>query len=41
MPPPWPPKIYLDKDKFLMGTPHGEATLFYNKVKVDNYAPYA
>ncbi|KAL4445104.1 hypothetical protein ABPG74_018832 [Tetrahymena malaccensis] len=41
MPPPWPPKIYIDKEKFLMGTPLGEGTVYYNKVKVDNYAPYS
>lgn len=41
MPPPWPPKIYIDKDKFFEGTPLGENTLFFNKVKVDNYAPYS
>jgi len=26
MPPPWPPKIFIDKDAFLRGTPLGEGT---------------
>ncbi len=40
MPPPWPPKIYIDKEAFLKGTPLGESTVFYRKSKVDSYAPY-
>jgi hypothetical protein len=39
MPPPWPPKIYIDKEQFLLGSPLGEAMVLYNKVKVNNYAP--
>jgi hypothetical protein len=41
MPPPWPPKMYIDKEKFLKGTPLGESTVFYKKCRVDSYAPYA
>ncbi len=41
MPPPWPPKIFIDKEAFLKGTPLGEDTIFFNKVKIDNYAPYS
>lgn len=39
MPPPWSPKLYLDKDKFLNLCPLGEKTVFYKKCRVDNYAP--
>ena len=41
MPPAWSPKLYIDKDQFLQGTPLGENTLFFNKVKVDNYSEYS
>lgn len=41
MPPAWPPKIYIDKEKFMMGSPLGEGTFYFNKVKVDSYAPYS
>lgn len=41
MPPPWAPKIYIDKEAFLKGTPLGEDTQFFNKVKIDEYAPYS
>ena len=41
MPPPWAPKIYIDKEAFLQGTPLGEETIFFNKVKIDNFAPYS
>ncbi|CAI2364809.1 unnamed protein product [Moneuplotes crassus] len=39
MPPPWSPKLYLDKDKFLNLCPLGEKTVFYKKCRVDTYAP--
>lgn len=39
MPPPWSPKLYLDKDKFLNLCPLGEKTVFYKKSRVDFYAP--
>jgi hypothetical protein len=39
MPPPWSPKLYLDKDKFLNLCPLGEKTVFYKKCRVDYYAP--
>ena len=39
MPPPWAPKLYLDKDKFLNLCPLGEKTVFYKKCRVDFYAP--
>lgn len=41
MPPPWPPKVYIDKEAFLKGTPLGEDTIFFNKIKIDIYAPYS
>lgn len=34
MPPPWSPKIYIEKDRFITGTPLGESTTFYIKTKV-------
>lgn len=41
MPPPWSPKIYIEKDNFLKGTPLGETTTFFIKVKVEKYADYS
>ncbi|EGR28306.1 hypothetical protein IMG5_178860 [Ichthyophthirius multifiliis] len=40
MPPPWAPKIYIDKEAFMKGSPLGEGTTFFNKVRVDTFAPY-
>lgn len=40
MPPPWSPKIWVDKEKFLKGTPLGESTGFYLKCKVEKFAAY-
>ncbi len=40
MPPPWPPKFYIDKENFLKLSPLGENQVFYMKSRVDNYAPY-
>ena len=39
MPPPWSPKIFIDRDKFIDLCPNGEKTVFYEKCKVDYYAP--
>lgn len=41
MPPPWSPKIYIEKDNFLRGTPLGETTTFFIKVKIEKYADYS
>lgn len=41
MPPPWPPKLQIDKDAFLKLSPLGETTVFYIKSRVDSYAPYS
>ena len=41
MPPPWSPKIYIEKDNFLRGTPLGQTTTFFIKVKVEKYADYS
>ena len=41
MPPPWSPKIYIEKDKFLKGTPLGQQTTFFIKMKIDKYAEYS
>jgi hypothetical protein len=41
MPPPWPPKIFIDKDAFIRGTPYGETTTFFQKVKIERYAHYS
>ncbi len=38
MPPPWSPKLFVNKDKFLDLCPNGEKTVFYKKCKVDFYA---
>ena len=38
MPPPWSPKLFINKDSFLDLCPNGEKTVFYNKVKVDFYS---
>ena len=38
MPPPWSPKLSVNKDKFLDLCPNGEKTVFYKKCKVDFYA---
>ena len=40
MPPPWSPKIYIEKDRFITGTPLGESTTFYIKTKVEKYSDY-
>lgn len=41
MPPPWSPKIYIEKDRFIMGTPMGESTTFYIRVKIEKYSDYS
>lgn len=41
MPPPWPPKLYIDKDNSLKGSPLGECTMYYLKCKVDIYSDYS
>ena len=41
MPPAWSPKVYLDKDAFIRGSPLGESTTFYIKVKMERYADYS
>jgi len=38
MPPPWSPKLFVNKEKFLDLCPNGEKTVFYKKCKVDFYA---
>jgi hypothetical protein len=38
MPPPWSPKLFVNKDKFLDLCPNGEKTVFYKKCKVDFYS---
>ena len=38
MPPPWAPKLFVNKDKFSDGCPNGEKTVFYKKCKVDFYS---
>jgi hypothetical protein len=38
MPPPWSPKLFVNKDKFIDLCPNGEKTVFYKKCKVDFYA---
>lgn len=38
MPPPWSPKLFVNKDKFLDLCPNGEKTVFYKKCKVDFFS---
>ena len=38
MPPPWSPKLFVNRDKFTEGTPNGEKTVFYKKCKVEFFA---
>jgi len=38
MPPPWSPKLQINKDKFIDLCPNGEKTVFYEKVKVDFFS---
>jgi hypothetical protein len=38
MPPPWFPKLFVNKDKFLGLCPNGEKTVFDKKCKVDFYS---
>ena len=41
MAPPWPNKVYIDKEAFIRGTPMGEGCTYFNRVKVDTFAPYS
>ena len=38
MPPPWSPKLVIDKEKFAEGVKNGSKTVFYKKCKVDFYS---
>jgi hypothetical protein len=38
MPPPWSPKLFVNKDKFNDRCPNVEKTVFYEKTKVDFYS---
>ena len=38
MPPPWSPKLFVNKDKFLDLCPNGEKAVFYKKCKVEIFA---
>jgi hypothetical protein len=38
MPPPWSPKLVIDKEKFSEGVKNGAKTVFYKKCKVDYYS---
>jgi len=38
MPPPWSPKLFVNKDKFVELCPKGEKTLFYKKCKVEFFS---
>ena len=40
MPPAWPPKLFIDKEDFLRGSPMGEVTRYYIKSRVDLYTDY-
>ena len=38
MPPPWSPKLAVDKEKFSEGVKNGAKTVFYKKCKIEYYA---
>lgn len=38
MPPPWSPKLFINKEKYYMLCPNGAKTVFYKKVKVEYFA---
>ena len=38
MPPPWSPKLYVDRDQFMAGIHNGEKSVFYKKCKVEYFA---
>ena len=38
MPPPWSPKLYIEKEKFSEGVKDGAKTVFYKKCRVDFYS---
>jgi hypothetical protein len=38
MPPPWSPKLFVNKDKFAELCPKGEKTVFYKKCRVEFYS---
>jgi hypothetical protein len=38
MPPPWSPKLHVNKDKFVELCPKGEKTVFYKKCKVEFFS---
>jgi hypothetical protein len=40
LPPPWAPKLRIDRDVFAKRCPLGEKTVFYERCKVDTYADY-
>jgi hypothetical protein len=41
LPPPWCPKLYINRDSFANQCPLGEKTVFYERWKLDTYAPYS
>jgi len=38
MPPPWSPKLRVDKSKFVELCPRGEKTIFYKRCKVELFS---
>jgi len=38
MPPPWSPKLFVNKDKFNDMCPNGEKTIFYRKCKIEIFS---
>lgn len=38
MPPPWSPKLFVNREKFIQLCPKGEKTVFYKKCKVDFFS---
>lgn len=40
LPPPWPPKLRIDRDVFARKCPLGEKSVFYEKCRFDVFADY-
>ena len=38
MPPPWSPKLFIDRDKYYNFCPKGEKTVFYKKCTVEFFS---
>lgn len=41
MPLPWPPKLYIDRESFIKGSPLGQLTKYFKRSRVDLYTKYS